>query len=224
MSNSPARAATNPPPSLPTTNKPKTKSSTTLKLIKHLNKKAKVKARTNNLFKPNANNNVTHVTAAFINGKSAAQVSIVSFILSMVTELYPTMPNYNTYLALFFLYLTVSQKDTKLTSQRLFLVRCALIVALSILIDLDWLISAETPSSLLIDPSTIATHQEVKISETAVSTLAHLALFVNIGAKVFIFQKLTSSSKIGKKLQVSQRASERELNTFYLLLLLLLLH
>ena len=219
MSNSPARAATNPPPSLPTTNKPKTKSSTTLKLIKHLNKKAKVKARTNA-----NNNNVTHVTAAFINGKSAAQVSIVSFILSMVTELYPTMPNYNTYLALFFLYLTVSQKDTKLTSQRLFLVRCALIVALSILIDLDWLISAETPSSLLIDPSTIATHQEVKISETAVSTLAHLALFVNIGAKVFIFQKLTSSSKIGKKLQVSQRASERELNTFYLLLLLLLLH
>ena len=56
------------------------------------------------------------------------------------------------------------------------------------------------------------------------TTLAHLALFVNIGAKVFIFQKLTSSSKIGKKLQVSQRASERELNTFYLLLLLLLLH
>ena len=138
----------------------------------------------------------------FVDSKSAAQLSALSFVVCMLSEMYPTMPKYNTYLALFFLYLTVASRDDdenenedmesqqqrrskKTIEKGSFLRRFLVILGISVVVDLDWLVSMEKPISLSVDPETfMELTTVVYIAPNSISTIASIALVCNLFLKV----------------------------------------
>lgn len=84
------------------------------------------------------------VTKMIVNAHRNQILSFTSLFLSSFTELYPSLPRYNVSLSFLSLYLFTS-KNVQIKSTKIFYTGFCTSIILSILIDLDWIVSQDRP-------------------------------------------------------------------------------